>query len=285
MSANESLKITTGEVPFDVPAAGKPCKTWYKVFGDLSAGKRPLVTLHGGPGVNSEYLESLSDITVTHSIPVIVYDQIGNGLSTHLQEKMGDEQFWSVQLFIDELNNLLKHLGIADDFDLLGHSWGGIFAASFAITQPKGLKHLIIASGPADMPATVKSQEKLRSQLPQDVQDTLTKHEEAGTTESDEYHVASDVFNSRYVCRMNPMPQELANGFGWIAKDPTVYMTMCAHYPFQSVQMGAHDFFLFHSLQERALRVQDPRITQELVGPRRNTQNQCANASDERTLR
>ncbi|KAH9478777.1 L-amino acid amidase [Psilocybe cubensis] len=227
MSINDSLKVTTGEAPFDVPAAGgKQCKTWYKVYGDLNAGKRPLVTLHGGPGVNHEYLTPLSDITASHSIPVVFYDQIGNGLSTHLPEKMGDEAFWTVQLFIDELNNLLQHLGIADDFDLLGHSWGGIFAASYAITQPKGLKHLIIASGPADMPATVISQEKLRSQLPQDVQDTLTKHEEAGTTESDEYKTASDVFNARYVCRMDPMPQELVNGFAWIAKDPTVYMTM-----------------------------------------------------------
>ena len=26
---------------------------------------------------------------------------------------------------MDELDNLLKHLGIYDDFDLLGQSWGG----------------------------------------------------------------------------------------------------------------------------------------------------------------
>ncbi|PPQ86687.1 hypothetical protein CVT25_006762 [Psilocybe cyanescens] len=226
MSTNESLKVTTGEIPFDVAAAGKPCKTWYKVFGDLNSGKRPLIALHGGPGVNSEYLEVLSDITITHSIPVIVYDQIGNGLSTHLQEKMGDEQFWTVQLFIDELNNLLKFFGIADNYDLLGHSWGGMLAASFAIRQPHGLKHLILASAPADMHATAESQENLRSQLPQDVQDILTKHEKDGTTDSDAYRAASDVFNFRYVCRINPMPQALLNGFGWIAKDPTVYMTM-----------------------------------------------------------
>jgi len=42
------MKISEGEVDFEVKDAGKPCKTWYKIFGDLNAGIRPLVTLHGG---------------------------------------------------------------------------------------------------------------------------------------------------------------------------------------------------------------------------------------------
>jgi hypothetical protein len=40
-----------GEFDFEVPAAGKPCKTWYKVFGDLKSGKRPLIVVHGSPGL------------------------------------------------------------------------------------------------------------------------------------------------------------------------------------------------------------------------------------------
>jgi hypothetical protein len=35
--ASTNPKVTEGEVSFDVPAAGKPCKTWYKVYGDLSS--------------------------------------------------------------------------------------------------------------------------------------------------------------------------------------------------------------------------------------------------------
>ncbi|EEB87993.1 hypothetical protein MPER_14430, partial [Moniliophthora perniciosa FA553] len=34
-------------------------------------------------------------------------------------------EFWTVDLYNDELDNLLKYLGIRENFDLLGHSWGG----------------------------------------------------------------------------------------------------------------------------------------------------------------
>ena len=57
------------------------------------------------------------------SIPIVLYDQIGNGASSHIKDK--PDGFWTAELFMDELDNLLKHLGIRDNFDLLGHSWGG----------------------------------------------------------------------------------------------------------------------------------------------------------------
>jgi hypothetical protein len=46
-----SLSSVTGTVPFKVPGVDKECFTWYKIFGDLNSGKRPLIALHGGPGV------------------------------------------------------------------------------------------------------------------------------------------------------------------------------------------------------------------------------------------
>ena len=57
------------------------------------------------------------------SIPIIFYDQLGGGRSTHRPDAPKD--FWTPELFMDELDNLLKHLHVQDDFDLLGHSWGG----------------------------------------------------------------------------------------------------------------------------------------------------------------
>ncbi|KAJ7756042.1 Alpha/Beta hydrolase protein [Mycena maculata] len=222
-------KVVEGEVDFVVPTAGKPCKTWYKIIGDLTAptSRRPLVALHGGPGVNHAYLLILEDLTKTQSIPLIVYDQIGTGYSTHLPEKMGDTTFWTEQLFLDELDNLLTHLSVQKDYDLLGHSWGGMLGSRHAaIQQPKGLKHLVLASTPADMGLWVVSQNAFRAQLPLDVQDILDKHEKNGTTDSEEYQAAVGVFYSRHLCTIKPMPGPVLEGFGWIQKDPTVYLTM-----------------------------------------------------------
>jgi len=222
----EDVKSVEGEVDFHVPSAGKPCKTWYKVVGELNGKKRPLVALHGGPGVSHEYQLALVDLTTKFGIPVIFYDQLGIGKSTHLREKNGDGSFWTEDLFCQELENLLKHLGIQDDFDLFGQSWGGMLGARFATRQPKGLKRLIISNSPASMELWVQAANKLRAALPQEIQDTLTKHEREETTESKEYQDATQYFYDLHVCRIKPLPAELQKSFDSIPEDPTVYMTM-----------------------------------------------------------
>lgn len=54
---------------------------------------------------------------------MVLYDQLGNGQSSHIHDVPAS--FWSAELFMDELDNLVRHLGIADDFDVVGNSWGG----------------------------------------------------------------------------------------------------------------------------------------------------------------
>ncbi|KAK5151723.1 proline iminopeptidase [Cryomyces antarcticus] len=234
-----SVKITEGEADFGVPSAGKKCKTWYRIYGDIESGVRPLIALHGGPGVGHNYLESLADLTGKYNIPVIIYDQLGTANSTHLREKHGDTSFWTLELFLKELDNLLKHLGIDSSYDLYGNSWGGMLGAEHAVLQPKGLHRLIIADSPASMVTWVEEANRLRKQLPQDVQEALQKHEDDGTTESKEYEAAVEVFYAKHVCRIDPMPKEVLDIFENIKVDPTVYHTM----------NGPSEFFVIGSLK------------------------------------
>ena len=124
----------------------------------------------GGPGIPHDYLVPLIDLAHNHAIPIIFYDQLGNGLSTHLPEKHGDEAFWTTQLFLDELDNVLASLGVADCYDILGHSWGGMLAAMHAIRHPRGLRRLILADSLADMQMWIAETSRLRAELPKDVQ-------------------------------------------------------------------------------------------------------------------
>ena len=218
-------KGNEGFVDFHVPSAGKACQTWYTTFGDYKPGTRALVVLHGGPGVPHDYLNPISDIA-SYGIPVIMYDQIGCGNSTHLKEKSGDAAFWSVQLFLDELDNLLEKLGIKDDYDILGHSWGGMLGSEHAIRQPKGLRKLILSCSLADMNTWVVVADKLRAQLPEDVQETLKKHEADGTTETAEYEAAVNVYYERHLCRITPFPDDMLLAFAKVKEDDTVSMTM-----------------------------------------------------------
>ena len=198
-------------------------KTWYRITGDLSSGLAPIVTAHGGPGGTHDYLLTMADLSQSGR-PVIHYDQLGNGQSTHLRDKGAD--FWTVELFLDELENLLKALGVDDGYHLIGQSWGGMLGAEHGVRQPRGLRSLTISDSPASMPLWLAAAAELRAELPADVQETLLQHEAAGTTDSAEYLAAMDVFYDRHVCRIVPRPAELARTFDAIASDPTVYGTM-----------------------------------------------------------
>ena len=170
---------------------------------------------------------SLTDLYHTHGIPIIFYDQIGCGKSTHFPDKMGDETFWTEDLFIQELDNLIDALKLRDQgFHILGQSWGGMFGGAYAAKQPQGLKKLVLASAPASMPLFAESVAKLLKQLPQDIQDTIRECERKGDFESDEYKNAVDVFYGKFICRLDPWPQPVVDTFKNVEDDPTVYMTM-----------------------------------------------------------
>ena len=210
------LKVTEGHIPF------RGHQTWYRVTGELGSGKFPVVTLHGGPGAAHNYLTTYGRLA-ERGCAVIHYDQLGCGRSTHLPS--APTQFWTPRLFLDELENLTRHLGIADAYQLVGRSWGGMLGAEHGITRPKGLKALVIANSPASMTLWVEEANRLRSLLPPEVQQTLLKHEADGTTNAQDYADAVRVFYDRHLCRV-PWPPEVAASFAQIEKDPTVYHTM-----------------------------------------------------------
>jgi len=220
-----SVPETEGYAPYSIPKAGKPCRTYFKIFGDITSGTTPLIILHGGPGSSYPYVSSVKDLAPLRGIPIVFYDQVGGGKSTRLREKDGDVDFWTVQLFVDEFHNLVKHLGIKE-YDILGHSWGGMLGMEIAIRHPEGLRRLVLSSGPASMVLWEEVTGKLLETMPEDVQQTIRKHERAGTFDSPEYQEAMQEFNKRYLCRLDPLPAEVKESFDDMDKDPTVYRTM-----------------------------------------------------------
>ncbi|KAM7208550.1 L-amino acid amidase [Naviculisporaceae sp. PSN 640] len=220
------------EISFHAPGAdGKPgpCKTWYKVVGDLSSSTHPpLITLHGGPGAGHNYLLPLIDLYTAHKIPIIFYDQIGCGKSTHFPEKMGDNDFWTFDLYLAELDNLIDTLGIREKgFYILGQSWGGVLAGLCATRRLKGLKKVVIASGPASLPLYVKGTKSLLAELPEDVRKVLEDADKTGNYEGEEYEKAAGVFYDRHVCRLGqPYPEDLQAAFENLKEDPTSYITV-----------------------------------------------------------
>ena len=209
--------VRTGTVGF------RGHETWYRVTGDLDHDRAPLVVLHGGPGVGHNYCLMMANLA-EDGRAVVHYDQIGCGGSTHLPDAPAG--FWTVDLFVEELRNLVDALGVADRFHLLGQSWGGMLAPEVVLADDSGVASLTICDSPASMPLWLAAANELREQLPTDVQATLLAHEEAGTTGSAEYARAMSVFYDRHVCRVVPNPPEVLDSFAQMEAEPTVYHTM-----------------------------------------------------------
>jgi L-proline amide hydrolase len=202
-------------------------QTWYRVIGDLAAGRSgsgpaPLVTLHGGPGASHDYLLSMADLAAGGRA-VIFYDQTGNGYSTHFPDR--GAEYYTVDRFGRELASLIEHLGIGERYHVLGQSWGGMLAQEHAISRPAGLRSVVLSNTAASFGGFAVEANKLRADLPPEVEQTLRRHEEAGTTDNPEYGEACDVFYSRHVCRLEEWPPEVLRSFELIDTDPTVYHT------------------------------------------------------------
>ena len=222
-------------------------QTWYRVTGDLQNGLTPLVILHGGPGCTYDTVGAFRDVAASGRA-IVQFDHLGSGFSTRLEDK--PSSFWSVELYLEELNNLLDHLRISEDYALLGHSWGGALASEHAVLAPAGLRALIIANAPADMRTWQAETLGLREALPEGVLQTLIGHEQAGTLHSAEYVQASQVYFERHVCRLRPWPEEVVR----------IFSRGCCATTMESVPQRARNFPLLSNLQDWSVVERLPRI-------------------------
>ena len=147
-------------------------------------------------------------IALSDERPVILYDQLGCGKS----DRPEDTSLWRIERFVEELAALRKQLGL-ERMHILGHSWGTTLAMEYFLNHPPGIVSIGFSSPCLNVSRWVDDCNELRKQLPQDVQETLDKHENAGTTDSDEYTEASKVFLSRrHVSRLDPLPEAPVKG-------------------------------------------------------------------------
>lgn len=202
----------------------------------------------------ADYTLPISALTERHGIPTIFYDQFGNGKSTHVADRKGDNSLFTTDLYKRELDNLIDHLKLRQKgFSLLGHSWGGMLASMYATDHhaDSGLKSIIISNSPASMKLWVEAATKLRAKMP-DVDAILTKCEKEGRTEGDkEYETASIEFYKKHVCRIWPFPDAMNIALHRIEEDPTVYHTM----------NGPNEFYIVGNLKEWSVIPDLPKIT------------------------
>jgi proline iminopeptidase len=105
------------------------------------AREKPIIFLHGGPGVpdmkgDSEYFGRLA----RDGFDVYVYDQVGTGRSSRLEDPRG----YTLERDVADLEAIREKIG-ADKVILIGHSYGGTLAAAYAASRPERVARMVLS--------------------------------------------------------------------------------------------------------------------------------------------
>ncbi|HJV49781.1 MAG TPA: proline iminopeptidase-family hydrolase, partial [Geothrix sp.] len=149
--------------------------------------------------------ESLEGYLPAEGIEFIYYDQLGSAYS----DQPKDRDLWTTERFVEEVEQVRKALGLSkDNFYLLGHSWGGILAAEYALKYGANLKGLIISNMMMSIPDYNRyANEVLAKQMDPAVVREVKELEAKGQYESPRYmELLIPHFYNQHLCRLPEWP-------------------------------------------------------------------------------
>jgi len=187
---------------------------WYKVSG--TAGRIPLVLLHGGPGFSSYYLKPFEDLGDERI--VVRYDQLGGGKS----DTSSDTAVATIPHFVQELDSLRAYLGIPR-WHVLGHSWGTILALEYYRAHPDRVASLTFGSPVFDIPAYERRARQLLATLSDSSQRAVRLAESTSKFDAPAYQNAINEFYGLYVFR-RPVQADLDSSFATFNQHIYEYM-------------------------------------------------------------
>lgn len=111
---------------------------YYQFVGN---GNDTLVIIHGGPGMDSEYLiPDFMPLAKNHVL--LFYDQRGGGQST-LPDTINAKKLLTIDKHVEDLEVLRKQFQFKK-LKLVAHSFGPIIAAKYAIRHPSLVENMIL---------------------------------------------------------------------------------------------------------------------------------------------
>ncbi len=177
-------------------------KVWTKRFGKNDRIK--VLLLHGGPAMTHEYMECFESFFPQANIEFYEYDQLGS----YYSDQPTDTSLWTIERFVEEVEQVRKALGMTpDNFFLLGNSWGGLLAMEYALKYQDNLKGLIICNMTADFGKYEAYNTLLRNQLRPSLLDSLKAFEEKEDYFNPAYaELVTKEYYARHICRI-PLEQ------------------------------------------------------------------------------
>jgi len=107
----------------------------------------PVVMIHGNPTWSFYYRKLVQGLS--EQFRTVVPDHMGCGLSDTPDVRRYD---YRLKRRVDDLENLLRHLGIDKNITLVLHDWGGMIGMAFALRYPETIRRFVIMNTAAFFP-------------------------------------------------------------------------------------------------------------------------------------
>jgi len=216
-------QFTGGIKMIPITTPGGEFKVWTKRVGNNPAMK--LLLLHGGPGGTHEVFDCFDGYFPAEGIEYIYYDQLGS----YYSDQPSDTALWTIERFVDEVEQVRMALGLdKDNFYLLGQSWGGILAMEYALEHQDKLKGLIISNMMASGPEYTRYvKEVLGPQMDPVVLEEVMAIESRGDFSNPRYmELLMEHFYTEHLLRMplEQWPQSVNLAFRHMNPEVYVYM-------------------------------------------------------------
>ena len=109
-----------------------------RLFYEVTGSGEPIVIVHGGPGLDHNYLQPGMDVLADRNT-LVYYDQRGTGRS----DAPLDTSAVNLDAFVSDIDALRQALGY-EQITLLTHSFGTLFGIEYARRYPENLRGLIL---------------------------------------------------------------------------------------------------------------------------------------------
>jgi len=145
-----------------------------RIFYEVMGTGEPIVIVHGGPGLDHNYLRPGLDVLAARNT-LVYYDQRGTGRS----DLSLDEASVNLDVFVEDIDALRQVLGF-EKITVLGHSFGALFAIEYARRYPDNLRGVVLMN-PAEPGSRFRDQSNARLAVARTEEDAAELMELTGT--------------------------------------------------------------------------------------------------------
>ena len=186
----------------DIQVGDSTYQVWTKKVGDHPTVK--VLLLHGGPAMTTEYMEAFGDYLPQEGYEMYYYHQLGS----YLSDQPDNDDLWTLERFVEEVEQVRKALGLTkDNCYLIGNSWGTLLGLQYALKYQDNIKALVAGNMQGSFPAYAAYNAKLRSQLRPSLLDSLRVYEDAEDYGNPDYlNLVVEEYYRKHICRMKPFP-------------------------------------------------------------------------------